>query len=99
MCHTLILQDLVRTYLDLTDQQRARLLARLEQEGATAVVTTELTWADRMRAEGLLLLVRERFGEVPDSLAARIRAMTDPAALDALLIRAARAERLDELFA
>jgi hypothetical protein len=105
--HLYILQNLVRTYLDLTEQQRAHLMARLAEEGATAVATTELTWADRMRGEGrvegrveaLLLLLRERFGAVPDPVAARIRAISDPAALDALLVRALHVEHPDELFA
>jgi hypothetical protein len=77
---------------------------RPAQEGATAAATTELPWVDRMRLEGeargrvegeargrakaLLLLLRERFGAVLDPLASRIRAITDPAALDALLVRA-----------
>jgi hypothetical protein len=38
-------------------------------------------------------------GEVPDPMAARIRAIPDPAALDALLVRAVHVERPDELFA
>jgi len=47
-----ILHNLLRTYLDLTSAERHRLLTRLDEEGATTVKTTELTWADRTRLEG-----------------------------------------------
>ena len=47
-----LLQNLVRTYIDLSAEERARVLARLEAEGDNDVKTSELTWAERTRAEG-----------------------------------------------
>jgi len=93
-----ILHNLLRTYLDLTPTERHRLLRRLDEEGATIVKTTELTWADRTRTEGrteaILVVLRDKFGAVPPDLTQRIRRTTDPADLDALLICAVHATTL-----
>jgi Uma2 family endonuclease len=80
--------------------------AAAEAEAAVAQARSTVQQADRMRLQGeaqgrreaLLLLLRERFGAVPDPVAARIQTIADSAALDALLIRAVRVERLDQLF-
>jgi hypothetical protein len=53
---------------------------------------------DEGHVEALLLLIRERFGAVPEPVVARIRATADPTALDALLVRAMRVERIRALF-
>jgi len=104
-----ILHNLLRTYLDLTPAERHRLLTRLDEEGATTVKTTELTWADRTRLEGrtegrtegraeaILVVLRDKFGAVPPDLTQRIRRATDPADLDALLLRAVHATTLADL--
>lgn len=113
-----VLQNMVRTYIDLTAEERTRLLARLEQEGATEVRTTELTWADRVRSEGraegkvegraegkvegkaedVLVVLRERLKSVPTEIADRVRATSDPQELEALLVRALRVARPEDLF-
>jgi len=65
------------------------------------VKTTELTWADRTRLEGrteaILVVLRDKFGAVPPELTQRIYLTTDPADLDALLLRAVHATTLADL--
>jgi Uma2 family endonuclease len=73
-------------------------LLRLYDRAGRLRLTTDEAAAAEARVEALLLLVRERFGAVPDPVATRIRAIADSPALDALLIRAVHLERLDELF-
>ncbi len=103
--HLFLLQNLVRTYLALTEGERARVLARLQAEGAMNVVTSEMTWADRVRLEGhtegevdaILTVLRERFGTVPATVEERVRATREAEALTALLVRALRITSPDEL--
>ena len=44
-----LLHNLVRTSLPLSNAERARLLADLDKQGEPTVMTTELTWAERVR--------------------------------------------------
>jgi len=100
-----LLVNLVETYLVLDAAEEAALRARLRaEEGGDDVEATELTWADRMRQEGIaqgreqgvldtkremtVNLLRARFGAVPTALEARLGA-ADMATLDALFERAA----------
>lgn len=48
-----LLVNLVETYLVLDAAEEAALRARLRAEGGDDVEATELTWADRMRQEGI----------------------------------------------
>lgn len=65
----------------------------------------QMTWGDRVRAEGQLMGKREsvlrvlqtRFATVPESLRQRIEGIDRPEALDAVLERAVTANGLDEV--
>jgi hypothetical protein len=71
------------------------------------VVTSEMTWADRVRLEGraegevdaILKVLRERFGTVPAAVEERVRAPREAEELTALLVRALRITSPDELWA
>jgi len=49
---TLLLVNLVETYLTLDEAEEAVLRARLQEEGVDDVEATELTWADRLLQRG-----------------------------------------------
>ncbi len=73
------------------------------------LLDVEMTWGDRLRAEGrvegkvegerqmLLHLLGLMFGELPPALVTRINAITDEATLTGLAQQIVTIERLDEL--
>jgi len=107
-----LLVNFVESYLPLEGMEAVTFQNKLQEEGAAAVKTLELTWADpdatgrnRTRnrpgvAEGkrslLLDQIRTRFGVVPERLADRI-AGADDEMLTRLSYQVVQAQRLDEV--
>lgn len=79
------------------------------EEVMQKLVDVEMTWGERLRAEGevrgelkgerkmLLRLLTLMFGEVPEPLAERINAITEETALTALAEQILTIKRLDDL--
>ncbi len=88
-----LLVNFVETYLTLNEDEQASYEERLGQGGHMAIQALEMTWGERLRAEGrekgleegalaakramLLDVLRIRFGDVPDALAATIAQADD----------------------
>jgi hypothetical protein len=103
-----LLVNFVETYLTLNEEERPAYERRLAQGGHMTVQALEMTWGERLREEGreagalsakremLLDVLRIRFGEVPEALAATI-AQADDVWLSRTLHRAIVATGLEEL--
>lgn len=107
-----LLGDCVETYIELPPEELTRFRSILEANatGRVAPVNkTRVQIAEEKAAERTTALVTERerkgsvlkvlaarIGPVPPEVAARVEAMTDPTALDSLLVAACKADTFDQ---
>jgi hypothetical protein len=99
-----LLVNFVETYLTLDEDEQASYKTRLGQGGHMAVQALEMTWGERLRLEGALAAKREmlldvlriRFSEVPEALAATI-AQADDAWLTKAHHQSVSASSIEEL--
>ena len=104
-----MLLDTVRTYFTLNAKQQAEEEQLLQSSGYGEVRELFKTEFEKFEEEVerrvmrrdkqdvLLLQMSEKFGSVPEALAARVRAVEDPKALDRLLRKLIHAANLDAM--
>ena len=109
----LLLGNLIRTYLELSPDESERYRKLVARKEYRKVQDVEETWMDRVLRQGeekglrtgmtrgkqetLLVLLGQKFGEVPESLAARIRSIESDERLDGFLKRVLDATSLDDM--
>ena len=106
-----LLGDCVETYIELPPEELTRFRGILEANATGRVPAVNKTRvqiaeekgaalavqaAERERKASVLKVLAARIGAVPPELAAQVEAMTDPAALDSLLVAACKADTFDQ---
>jgi hypothetical protein len=96
-----LLTNCVETYLRLREDEQRQFEQLIRQPGFEEVNVMrsvyEIEGERRGKQDSALLLLRERFGDLPESAEARVRAMQTDAELEALLRGLLRATSLTEL--
>ncbi len=101
-----LLINCVQTYLTLNPTEQEEYMRRARTERGGAVEATELTWADRIRAQERLQVRRSdvyrvaqsRFGALPNDVEERL-ATLDMNIIDQLIDRVGQAATLDDFIA
>jgi hypothetical protein len=96
-----LLVNCVETYLKLDESEQKlyeRLVEQVEQKEVREMLTVyEQRDEIRGKRDATLRLLRKKFGDLPESVEARIQAMETEAELDALFDAALDAQSLDDL--
>ena len=94
-----LLVNCVQTYLRLTDTEQVEYARRSREEEGGMAETIELTWVERVMAEGearlLTRLLRTRFGTIPDDLEERLTILEETR-IEQLADRVLHVHSLDE---
>jgi hypothetical protein len=107
--HRGLLVNCVKTYPPLTTKEQREYEALLAREEFTTMRIPEMTWADRLIAQGeargearglrraLLKQLRLKFGDLPDDVPEQLQGIESIEQLDGLLERLPTANSLAEL--
>jgi hypothetical protein len=104
-----VLVNCVETYLELVGSEHEEYQDMLQEKPNRTIADIEVTWADRLRAEGrqegrhegmrqlLLHQLEQRFGELPPGVRRRLEGLASSEELQRLADRVLTAASLDEL--
>jgi hypothetical protein len=105
----LALADVVETYVELKSEEAERYAAELNREGNQEICAMEMSWSQRLRAEGeargkvlgvraaILLLWENKFGALAEAIRQRIEEMTDLSHLYGILEQVSEARSAEEI--
>lgn len=104
-----LLVNCVETYLELVGSEQQEYEKMLQEKPNRTIADIEVTWADKLRAEGrqegrhegmrqlLLQLIERRFGSLPPGVRRRLEGLASSEELQRLADRVLTAASLDEL--
>jgi hypothetical protein len=105
----LALADVVETYVELKPEEAERYAVELDREGNQEICTMEMSWSQKLRAEGkaegeacgirsaILLLWEDKFGPLAAAVRQRLEEMTDFPRLYEVLKQVSEARSAEEI--